>query len=47
MVGSWGPGVVGGPIYGYKMFGYGWSMTSLIFQHIMNIYDVTLWRHIC
>jgi len=25
----------------------GWSMKSLVFPHIINVYDVILWRHVC
>ena len=27
--------------------GRGWLMKSLVFSHIINIYNVILWRHIC
>ena len=30
-----------------KCLGRGWSMQSIVFPHIINIYDVILSRHIC
>jgi len=44
MVGTWGPGVVGGPMCGsdVESLGGGWPMKSLVFPHINNIYDVLL-----
>jgi len=30
-----------------KCIGRGWSMKSLAFPHIINIYDVISWRHNC
>ena len=42
--GVWGPGVVGSSI---ESLGRGLSTKSLVFPHIINIYDVILWRHLC
>jgi len=39
-----------GPRRGRRLLessGTGWSMKSLVFPHIINIYYVILWRHIC
>ena len=30
-----------------ESLGRGWSMKSLVFLRIVNIYDIILWRHIC
>jgi len=43
MVGAWGPVMVEGPT---ESLCREWSK-SLVFQHIINIYDVILWRHLC
>jgi len=39
-----GPGVVGGPMHGsdVESLGRGWSMKSLAFPQIINIYDIIL-----
>jgi len=44
MVGNLGPRRGGRPL---ESLGRGWSMKSLVFPRIINIYDVILWRHIC
>jgi len=46
----WGPGAQAwweAPSADAKCLGRGGSMKSLVFPHIITIYDVILWRHIC